>query len=429
MEIINKSVRDLVPYENNPRNNDEAVEYVAASIREFGFKVPIVIDRDGVIVAGHTRLKAALKLGLDEVPCIVADDLTPEQVAAFRLADNKVSEQATWAEDKLVEELKKLGEFDMTKFGFDAELTEKDPEDIIQDEVPVPPRKAKSKLGQIYQLGRHRLIVGDSTDPEVIDKLMDGATADLWITDPPYNVALGYNDTPEEAKKRRRRTDGKVVQNDQFADEAQYINFLVKAFEVVRDHLRAGGSYYVWHASTGTMAFVEALQGAGFQVRQHLTWIKDIFVLGRQDYQWRQEGCLYGWKDGASHYFIDDRTQGTVFEIGGHDIDHMSKEDMRELLRTIYDLPSDAITCERPKRSLLHPTMKPVQLIAKIMKNSSRPGEIVIDTFGGSGTTLIAAEQLGRTCYTAELDPCYADVIIQRWEELTGEQAELVNER
>lgn len=241
MEIINKSVRDLVPYENNPRNNDEAVEYVAASIREFGFKVPIVIDRDGVIVAGHTRLKAALKLGLDEVPCIVADDLTPEQVAAFRLADNKVSEHATWAEDKLVEELKKLGEFDMTKFGFDAELTEKDPEDIIQDEVPALPRKAKSKLGQIYQLGRHRLIVGDSTDPEVIDKLMDGATADLWITDPPYNVALGYNDTPEEAKKRRRRTDGKVVQNDQFADEAQYINFLVKAFEVVRDHLRAGG--------------------------------------------------------------------------------------------------------------------------------------------------------------------------------------------
>lgn len=242
MEIINKSVRDLVPYENNPRNNDEAVEYVAASIREFGFKVPIVIDSDGVIVAGHTRLKAALKLGLDEVPCIVADDLTPDQVAAFRLADNKVSEQATWAEDKLVEELKKLGEFDMTKFGFDAELTEKDPEDIIQDEVPAPPRKAKSKLGQIYQLGRHRLIVGDSTDPEVIDKLMDGATADLWITDPPYNVALGYNDTPEEAKKRRRRTDGKVVQNDQFADKTQYINFLVKAFEVARDHLRAGGA-------------------------------------------------------------------------------------------------------------------------------------------------------------------------------------------
>lgn len=418
MEIINKSVRDLIPYENNPRNNDEAVEYVAASIREFGFKVPIVIDSDGVIVAGHTRLKAALKLGLDEVPCIVADDLTPDQVAAFRLADNKVSEQATWAEDKLVEELKKLGEFDMTKFGFDAELTEKDPEDIIQDEVPAPPRKAKSKLGQIYQLGRHRLIVGDSTDPEVVDKLMDGATADLWITDPPYNV--DYEGGTKEKLK---------IENDTWADHAAFVNFLQKAFEAVRDHLTAGGGYYVWHAQMETMAFVEALQGAGFQVRQYLAWIKDIFVLGRQDYQWRQEGCLYGWKDGASHYFIDDRTQSTVFEIGGHDIDHMSKEDMRELLRTIYDLPSDAITCERPKRSLLHPTMKPVQLIAKIMKNSSRPGDIVIDTFGGSGTTLIAAEQLGRTCYTAELDPCYADVIIQRWEEITGEEAELVNER
>lgn len=418
MEIINKSVRDLIPYENNPRNNDEAVEYVAASIREFGFKVPIVIDRDGVIVAGHTRLKAALKLGLDEVPCIVADDLAPDQVAAFRLADNKVSEQATWAEDKLVEELKKLGEFDMTKFGFDAELTEKDPEDIIQDEVPAPPRKAKSKLGQIYQLGRHRLIVGDSTDPEVIDKLMDGATADLWITDPPYNVDY-VGKTKEEL----------TIENDTWADHNAFVNFLQKAFETVRDHLTAGGGYYVWHAQTETMAFVEALQGAGFQVRQYLTWIKDIFVLGRQDYQWRQEGCLYGWKDGASHYFIDDRTQSTVFEIGGHNIDHMSKEDMRELLRTVYNLPSDAITCERPKRSLLHPTMKPVQLIAKIMKNSSRPGDIVIDTFGGSGTTLIAAEQLGRTCYTAELDPCYADVIIQRWEEITGEEAELVNER
>lgn len=231
MEIINKSVRDLVPYENNPRNNDEAVEYVAASIREFGFKVPIVIDRDGVIVAGHTRLKAALKLGLDEVPCIVADDLTPEQVTAFRLADNKVSEQATWAEDKLIEELKKLGEFDMTKFGFDAELTEKDPEDIIQDEVPAPPRKAKSKLGQIYQLGRHRLIVGDSTDPEVIDKLMDGATAALWITDPPYNV--DYEGGTKEKLK---------IENDTWADHAGFVNFLQKAFEAVRDHLRAGGA-------------------------------------------------------------------------------------------------------------------------------------------------------------------------------------------
>lgn len=231
MDIIMKRLDELQPYKNNPRINDEAVPYVAASIREFGFKVPIIIDQDNVVVTGHTRLKAAKQLGLDEVPCIIADDLTPDQVAAFRLADNKVSEQATWAEDKLVEELKKLGEFDMAKFGFDAELAEKDPEDIIQDEVPAPPRKAKSKLGQIYQLGRHRLIVGDSTDPEVIDKLMDGATADLWITDPPYNV--DYEGGTKEKLK---------IENDTWADHAAFVNFLQKAFEVVRDHLTAGGA-------------------------------------------------------------------------------------------------------------------------------------------------------------------------------------------
>ena len=411
MIIEMKKTAELVPYETNPRLNERAVDPVAASIRAFGFKVPIIVDAENVIVCGHTRWKAAQKLGLLEVPTICADDLTPEQINAFRLADNKVSEAAKWNEELLIGELKKCSDFDMALFGFDMDLLDRNAENIIQDETPEPPKKPRSVPGQVWQLGNHRLIVGDATDGATIEKLMDGATADLWLTDPPYNTDC-EGGTKEKLK----------IRNDNFESREEFTNFLQKAFEIIADHLKPGGAYYVFYATANTPAFVDAIENAGFTIREFMVWVKDTFTLGRQDYQWRHEGILYGWKDGAAHYFVDDRTQTTCIEAG-RNIEHMSAEDMRELLRVIYDLPSSVIRCEKPKKSILHPTMKPVQMIAKLIENSTRPGERVIDTFGGSGTTLIACEHLGRVCYTSELDPRYADVIIKRWEQLTGEDA------
>ena len=408
MTIEMKKTADLVPYETNPRLNERAIDPVAASIRAFGFKVPIIIDSENIIVCGHTRWKAAQKLGLLEVPTICADDLSPEQINAFRLADNKVSEQSKWNEELLIEELKKCATFDMALFGFDMDLLDRNAENVTQDEIPEPPKKARSVPGQVWQLGEHRLIVGDATDPATIEKLMDGATCDLWLTDPPYNTDC-EGGTKDHLK----------IANDNFDSREAFTNFLQKAFEIIPDYLKPGGAFYVFYATMNTVSFVEAIENAGFTVREFLIWVKDVFTLGRQDYQWRHEGCLYGWKDGAAHYFVDDRTQTTCIE-GGRNIENMTKEDMRELLRIIYDLPQTVIRCEKPKKSILHPTMKPVQMIAQLIQNSTRPGEVVLDTFGGSGTTLIACEQIGRVCYTSELDPKYADVIIKRWENLTG---------
>lgn len=430
MNIEERRTADLIPYANNPRDNEKAVDAVAESIIQFGFKVPIVVDRGGVIIAGHTRAKAANKLGLETVPVIVADDLTEEQVTAFRLADNKVSEKATWNEELLIEELRKCGEFNMEALGFDMDILDKGAEDILQDDIPEPPKKAETKLGQIWQLGRHRLICGDSTDPETIARLTEGTEMDLWITDPPYNVALGQNGghvlRPSEAKQLHRRTDGLAIENDAWQNDREFINFLHKAFEAAMTAVKPGGVFYIWYADTQALNFRLAAQEANLEVRQNLIWVKSVFALGRQDYQWRHEPCLYGWKEGAAHYFVNDRTQSTITE-DGLDIDHMKKEEMRDLLKKILtEEPTTALYFDKPSRSAEHPTMKPVQLFAKQIENSTKPGDKVIDTFGGSGTTLICAEQLGRTAYIVELDPHYCDVIKKRWENLTGEEATLL---
>lgn len=430
MEIKNRKVEELIPYAGNPRDNDKAVDAVAESIKKFGFKVPIIVDSDGVIITGHTRLKAAQKLKLEMVPVIVADDLTPDQVTAFRLADNKVAEKATWNEDLLIEELKRCGEIDMVALGFDMDILDKGADDLTQDDVPEVPKTPRTRPGQIWKLGRHRLICGDSTDPEVINRLTDGEEMDLWITDPPYNVALGQNGghvlRPSEAKQLHRRTDGLAIENDSWESDQEFINFLIKAFEPALHVLKAGGAFYIWYADTQALNFRLAAQESGMTIRENLIWVKSVFALGRQDYQWRHEPCLYGWKDGAAHYFVNDRTQSTVTEEG-LDLEHMKKEELRDLLKSILtETPTTALYFEKPSKSVEHPTMKPVALFAKQIENSTRPGEKVIDTFGGSGTTLVCCEQLGRTCYSAELDPGYCDVIIKRWEKLTGEVAELV---
>lgn len=413
IEYIN--IDEIIPYENNPRNNDEAVPYVANSIKEFGFKVPIIIDENNVIVAGHTRLKAAEMLGLENVPCILADDLTEEQIKAFRLADNKVGEIATWDLSKLNIELEGI-DMPMSDFGFkdisesDIEIKEDDFDFNEEEELPPP----KTKRGEIYQLGDHVLMCGDSTSQNDVDKLMNGAIADLVVTDPPYNVNVS-------------NSQGMTIENDNMQND-EFREFLIKAFSNMNLYIKEGGAFYVWYAGKEHINFETALNSADLHVRQQLIWVKNQFNLGRQDYQWQHEPCLYGWKDGAGHYFTYDRTQSTTIEDKPIDYDNLSKEQAIKMLKKVYSaqLPSTIIRENKPLVNDLHPTMKPINLIARLIKNSSEKQEIVLDLFGGSGSTLIACQQLNRKCYMMEYDPRYADAIIHRWEEFTGRKAVLI---
>ena len=374
MEIIIKGIDEIRPYENNPRVNDGAVGAVAESIREFGFQQPIVVDRGGVIIAGHTRYKAAQKLGLTEVPVVVADNLTDEQVRAYRLADNKTGELAEWDFSALEEELAGIGELDMSLFGFEPkEITEDDYEEE-------PPEVPKARPGDVYQLGRHRLMCGDSTDVQSVQKLCQGQV-DLLLTDPPYGV--DYTGKTKDALK---------IQNDAKTDEALR-DRLADAFSAADAVMKPGAVFYIWHADLKSLVFRLACQMAGWEVRQVLIWAKNTMVMGRQDYQWKHEPCLYGWKEGAGHLWASDRKQTTILEF------------------------------DRPTKNKEHPTMKPVKLFDYQIQNNTKGGDIVLDLFGGSGTTIIACEQDGRCARVMELDPRYVDVIIDRWEKLTGERA------
>ena len=414
MKIENIKTAELVPYDKNPRINDNAVDLVANSIREFGFKQPIVIDKNKVIIAGHTRWKAAKQLGLDEVPCVLADDLTPAQVKAYRLADNKVAEASEWDYDLLEEELDGILDIDMSDFGFDTE--EEDTAEAVEDEYePDIPEEPVSKRGQVYQLGEHRLMIGDSTNAEDVAQLCDGEIMDLVVTDPPYNVAI-------------ENSQGMTIENDDM-DSDNFYDFLVQAFENMNDHLKAGGVFYIWHASRTQRSFEDALNAVGLEVREQLIWNKNALVLGRQDYQWKHEPCFYGWKEGASHYFINTRALTTVIDDDEIDLDAMKKDELKDLLQKILEAYPEVtvINEKKPAKNDLHPTMKPIKLIARQVKNSSRTKERVLDLFGGSGSTLIACEQLDRKCYMMEYDPRYADVIIDRWESQTGKKAVLLN--
>lgn len=421
MNITDIRTCDLKPYENNPRLNEDAVDLVAASIDEFGFKQPIVVDKDLIIIAGHTRWKAAQKLGLETVPCIQADDLTPAQVKAYRLADNKVAEAAQWDLDALQLELEELDnmDFDMEPFGFETETFDEQiaEDDNFEAELPTAPM---TRSGQLWLLGKHRLMVGDSTKRQDVEKLCSDASVDMIVTDPPYNI--DYTGGTKDAMK---------IENDNWGDDEGFIEFLKAAFENMRDQLKAGGSFYIWYASTQSKNFLEAAERAGLNIRQTLIWNKNTFSLGRQDYQWKHEPCLYGWKDGAAHYFVNTRNLATVIEDAeNQDIDDMKKDELKKLLKSILGGVHETTVLDekKPTKSELHPTMKPIPLIARQIKNSSRTGENVLDLFGGSGSTLMACEQLGRRCFMMEYDPHYADVIIKRWEDYTGEQAELIED-
>lgn len=384
-ELKWEPIKSIRPYENNPRRNDEAVDAVAASIREFGWQQPIVVDKDGVIIAGHTRYKAAKKLKCDTVPVVVADDLTEDQVKAYRMADNKTGELAEWDTALLGEELAELADFDMSQFGFDTILQEEAREAEEDDYEVNPPEEPKAKLGDIYQLGRHRLMCGDSTDAESVYQLCQDGQVDLLLTDPPYGV--DYTGKTKDALK---------IQNDASSDESLR-DMLADAFAAADSVMKPGAVFYIWHAILKTSAFESACQMAGWEVRQVLIWVKNTMVIGRQDYQWKHEPCLYGWKDGAGHLWASDRKQTTILNF------------------------------DRPTKNKEHPTMKPVKLFDYQIQNNTKGGDIVLDLFGGSGTTIVACEQNGRCARVMELDPRYVDVIIDRWEKLTGEKAVLLN--
>lgn len=392
MKIQEIEINKIKAYAKNPRKNELAVEAVAKSLQEFGWKQPLVIDPKTMeIVVGHTRWKAAKKLGMTTVPCLMADDLTEEQIKAYRLTDNKTNELAEWDFDLLDEELSNILDIDMTDFGFDFNTngdtldTEAEEDDFDAEAELEKTTEPVAKLGDVWQLGRHRLVCGDSTNSETVRKLMYGKQADLLLTDPPYNVNY-EGDTKDKLK----------IQNDNMTDDA-FNAFLVSAFKNAKEILKQGASFYIWHADSNGGLFRQACETAGLKVKQCLIWVKNAFVLGRQDYQWKHEPCLYGWKDGAAHYWGSDRKQTTILEF------------------------------DRPQRNAEHPTMKPVKMFDYLICNSTKKDAIVADLFLGSGTTLIVCEQDGRTCYGVELDPKYCDVIIKRWETLTGEKAVLLS--
>lgn len=490
MEVIDKKIEELTPYAKNPRKNDQAVNAVAASIKEFGFKVPIVIDSDGVIVAGHTRLKAALLLGLETVPCVVADDLTEDQIKAFRLADNKTAELAEWDYALLDEEIAELTDIDMSQFGFDTQIMAAAPE-IQEDTLPesVPSR---CKAGDIWEMGGHRLICGDSTDVNVIDRLMDGVKADMVFTDPPYGMLK----------------ESKGIKNDQLdsvhqRDKTELLKFNNKWIPISFEYLKSNGSWYCWGIDEPLMDIYSnilkpLINNTSITFRNLLTWNKGvaqgIMSQGFRCYPRADEKCLFimkGWQSGfnnnesdyddkfenirsyiegecekcginnakafnkilkctnkyqhlvtKSHWYLMSykdyktlREYANSININAFDkaYEDLEKEynnlwayfnNTHDKQTNVWDFPPTSGK-ERAETGG-HPTPKPIALCSRAIKSSSREGEIVLDVFGGSGSTLIACEQLKRKCYMCELDPHYCDVILKRWENLTGQTAVLI---
>jgi DNA modification methylase len=383
----------LVPYARNARtHSEEQVAQIAASIVEFGFTNPILAGSDGVIVAGHGRLAAAQKLGLDTVPVVVLDHLTPTQRRALIIADNRIAENAGWDDAMLRIELQSLQEdgFNLDITGFDADTLaeimagEETTVDGQTDDDAVPEVSATpiSRPGDVWELGNHRLVCGDATDPMSYELLMADAQADMVFTDPPYNV-----DYANSAKDKMRGKDRPIL-NDNLGDG--FYDFLLAALTPMLE--RCAGATYIAMSSSELDTLQQAFRAAGGKWSTFIIWAKNTFTLGRADYQRQYEPILYGWPEGENRHWCGDRDQGDVWNI------------------------------KKPQKNDLHPTMKPVELVERAIRNSSRPGDIVLDPFGGSGTTLIAAEKSGRIGWLIELDPKYVDVIVRRWQDWTGQR-------
>lgn len=392
MKIERRRIEDLQLDPDNAREHDDAnLEAIKSSLGKFGQRKPIVVA-DGVVIAGNGTMLAAQALGWKEIDTVSADDLDELERKAYAIADNRTAELAKWNQEKLAQalaDITEIGDELGEASGFDHEAIVDlvsqelgEPAEIVEDEVPEVEEETVTQPGDLWVLGEHRLLCGDSTRGSDFEALMAGARSDLLLTDPPYNVAYEGGT-------------GLTIQNDNMAD-GDFRKFLATMFEHAFAAMKPGAAFYVWHGPTESYNFHGGVRDCGQEIRQCLVWDKGSLVMGRQDYQWRHEACLYGWKSGAAHSWYSDRKQTTLLNFA------------------------------KPSRSAEHPTMKPVEMIAYQMGNSTGPQGLVLDPFLGSGTTLIAAEQLGRKCYGLELDPRYCDVIVRRWHKLTGQRA--VNE-
>jgi len=429
MKVEMRSIESVIPYAKNPRQNTGATDAVASSIREFGFRVPIVVDEHGVIIAGHTRLLAAQKLGLKKVPVHVAVGLTPEQVKAYRLADNKLHELSSWDMELLPIELSELRgmDVDLALLGFSSEELEKmlgpmgtegltDPDDI-----PEPPDEAVTQPGDLWILGNHRLLCGDSGKPEDVDRLLEGATVHIVNTDPPYNVKvaprsgnaatvaaasgkfIGNQGMDAAIQGRRRATDKKLRPKDRplegdFVSDEEFARLLRGWFGNIERVLKPGGVFYIWGGYGTILAYRNALaQCPELYFSQAIIWHKLHSVLTRKDYLCSYELAFYGWRLGAGHDYYGPSNETDLWAIK-----------------------------KIPPQQMIHLTEKPVELAERAMQYSSRSGENVLDLFGGSGSTLIGAERTERKAYLMELDALYCDVAVQRWEKFVGKKAELI---
>lgn len=421
-QVVYRNLSELHELPGNPRTiKKDQFEKLKKSLKDnadyFEARPIILSNRTGelVILAGNQRYKAAKAIGLEQVPTILLEGLNEEREREIVIRDNV--ENGDWDMDMLANEWD-AGQ--LQDWGVDLPELQ-DITEIVEDEAPEvePEAEPMTKLGEIYQLGNHRLMVGDSTKAEDVAALMAGEQADLLVTDPPYNVAYGQEGTVHHQRGKRRE-----IMNDKFDDNDRFQLFLEDAFGAADANMRPGAAFYIWHADLNGNPFRSALETIEWPLRETLIWVKNTFTLGRQDYQWIHEPCLYGWKPGAGHYFRDIRSLATAFQEG-EDLDGLTKDQLKAIVKQI---PMTIIREDKPNKSEEHPTMKPVKLIARLVENSSRERERVLDIFGGSGTTMIACEQLGRSCYMMELDPHYADVIIKRWENFTGQTAELIKE-
>ena len=391
-EIEYIEVESLIPYARNSRtHSDEQVAQVAASIKEFGFTNPVLVDQDGMIIAGHGRTLAAQRMQMKEVPCLRLSHLSEAQKRAYVIADNKLALNAGWDDELLAVELRDLKDSDfdlsLTGFGDDelADLLAEALEEGLTDEdsVPEAPETPVTVPGDIWVLGKHRLMCGDATSIENLEKLCEGQLVDMWLTDPPYNVAY-------EGKTK----DALTIKNDEMGND-DFRQFLRDSYTAADAVMKPGAVFYIWHADSEGYNFRGAAFDIEWTIRQCLIWKKQTMVMGRQDYHWQHEPCLYGWKEGAAHLWASDRKQTTILEFN------------------------------RPMRSADHPTMKPVELFEYQILNNTKGADLVLDSFSGSGTTVICCEKIGRRARALELDPVYCDVIVKRWQEYTGKHAVL----
>lgn len=384
------AIDKLVPYARNARtHSDEQVGQIAASIKEWGWTTPVLVDESGSIIAGHGRTLAAQRLQMTEVPVMVAKGWSEAKKRAYVLADNKLALNAGWDNEMLALELGEIGDlgFDLDLTGFTAEeIAALMPEQIEPgltdpDDAPTVQENSITVPGDVWVMGKHRLLCGDSTSVDDLAKLCQDQAVDMWLTDPPYNVAY-------EGGTKEKLT----IKNDSMEDD-QFRQFLRDSYVSADTVMKPGAVFYIWHADSEGYNFRGAAKDAGWTVRQCLIWKKSSLVMGRQDYHWKHEPCLYGWKEGAGHLWATDRKQTTILEF------------------------------DKPTRNGEHPTMKPVALFEYQLLNNTKGGDIVLDSFGGSGTTLIAAEKNGRIARIMELDPKYCDVIVKRWQNFTGKIA------